>query len=695
MGIRELWPSLGFSASKTNNHGKVHVRTDGENVGIEVAGLIFAMLVKVCRAPSKAKTVCNHAAGEDLFDPEVVLAIAESTVTEIFRLATCCGTLVVVWEGKFSLKRHESGRRAASRATKIKKGKWTQALSITACTVELVKRRVIEKLGSACWIDPPGEGEVQLMHMLATKELDIVLGYSGDSDFAIYGAGHGTIVLCPYSSGDIGGRKKHGFRGVSVWGKPVAVNGLWSAFRAGKGGDKTVDLTDWTMVQRAMLGALIGHDYDSKPVPPAEGKPEGMANQGATRAHTAVTKAIALSKSSNDPPNLVTEIRQLVDAVGSNSGGKVKFGPGDAIRMMKVVIGMRCHPVLAKDGTITLVGGYNSATDKVVASWLIRNGEPLLGKFIEKYCERGDKYADEDARGPCDGDCMIDFENALDEYALQHVDETEATVSSSGNQPVTLDGRAQPTISLALVRGYFGDHSKASADKHLEEGLERAYDSAGSTGTTEKATIVVDKQNRTCCISMTAAQSQGRAAYKVTAVFKLNSRLDKVTGTSRMACQCYRRSAQVICRHRASLLAWMWVNSARGIAGDPAARTNYWKRQARPVGSAGASKAIRLIQALTDRQGQIRAGDAADLESTRTDLDSGAESDEDGAGPSDTDAGAAKKKRKHNSSVSLSATENAIINDAFAEHFHVDVGELRKIGEKRGVPRLAAFEPLP
>ena len=698
MGIQKIWPALGKSASKTNHHGKVHVPTSGKKVGVELAGLAFQMAVKVCRAPSKAKAVCEHASGKDLSDPEVVLVIAESVVTEIIRLASCCGTLIVVWEGKFSLKRHESGRRAAGRATKVKKGKWNQALSITACMIELVKRRVIEKLGPASWIDPPGEGEVQLMYMLETRQLDVVLGYSGDSDFAVYSGGHGILVLCPYTSGDIGGRKKHGFKGVSVWGKLIVADLLWTEFTVG--GEDTVDLSDWTMTQRAMLGALIGHDYDSEPKPPAEGRATGIKYVGVTKAQTAVTKASAvLSTTPNAPASVVVEIRRLVDTVPTVStsraknGGKIKYVKGDAVRLMKVVVGMRCHPVLAADGTITLVGGYASAYDRPIIDWLVRNGEATLGNFINQYCEKRHKYTDEGARGPCVGDCKIDYATALDEYAKQQVEETEAMVTSPGNPAVALDGRAQPTISLAQVLGYFDAHSKASSDKHLEEGLERAYDSAGSAATKGKVTIAVDKSKRTCCLTMSSAQSQGRLAYKVTGVFQLNSTLGKVTEISTTACQCYRRTANVICRHRGSLLAWMWVNSAKGIAGDPAARANYWKRQARPEGSDGAGKAVRLIAAITDRHSEVRAEDAADLEASRSDLDS---DDADGAGPADLgDTPRKKKKRKHNSSMSISRAQNAVINAAFTDHFKLDVAKLRAIGKNWGVPRLAEFEPLP
>ena len=190
MGIQKIWPALGKSASKTNHHGKVHVPTIGKEVGVELAGLAFQMAVKVCQAPFKAKAVREHASGKDLSDPEVVLVIAGSVVTEIVRLAWCCGTLIVVWEGNFPLKRHESGRRAAGRVTKVKTGKWSQALSITACMIELIKRWVVEKLGPASWIDPPGEGEVQLTCMLETRQLDVVLGHSGDSDFAVCSGGH-------------------------------------------------------------------------------------------------------------------------------------------------------------------------------------------------------------------------------------------------------------------------------------------------------------------------------------------------------------------------------------------------------------------------------------------------------------------------------------------------------------------------
>ena len=695
MGIQKLWPALGLSASKTNHHGKVHVPTIGKNVGVELAGLAFQMAVKVCRAPSKAKTVCEHASGKDLSDPEVVLVIAESVVTEIVRLASCCGAVIVVWEGNFSLKRHESGRRAARRATKCKTGKWNQALSVTACMIELVKRRVVEKLGPASWIDPPGEGEVQLMYMLEMKQLDVVLGYSGDSDFAVYSGGHGILVLCPYTSGDIGGRKKHGFKGVSVWGKPAVVGDLWAGFTPG--GEDTIDLSDWTMIQKAMLGALIGHDYDSEPKPPAEGRATGAKNIGITKAHTAVKKASAvLSTKPNAPANLVAEIRQLVDAVGSTDGGNIRYATGDAVRLMKVVVGMRCHPVLAAGGEITLVDGHASAADRPIIDWLARNGEAKLGVFINRCCAKRHKYAGEGVRGPCAGDCKLDFATALDEYAMQHVEDTEAMVSSPGNPPVALDGRAQPSISLAQVLGYFDTHSKASSDKHLEEGLERAYDSAGSTATKGKVTIAVDKSKKTCCLSMSSAQSQGRSAYKVTGVFKLNSTLGKVTEITTTACQCYRRTANVICRHRGSLLAWMWVNSAKGIAGDPAARANYWKRQARPEGSDGAGKAVRLTAALTDRHSEVRAEDAADLEASRSDLDS---DDTGGAGPAGLGespvAPRKKKERKNNSSMSISQGENAIVNAAFTDHFELDAAKLRAIGKNRGVPRLAEFEPLP
>ena len=684
MGIKGLWGALGYNAGKLNAHGRVHIPTIGKSVGVELAGLFFTVAVAVCRSPTKAKTIWEHAAGGELNDPEIVLVIAESVVKQLLNLASCCESVTVVWEGKYSMKRHEAGRRAAVRSVKAKEQKWNQVLSLTPCMVELVKRRVVEKLGASAWMDPPGEGEVQLMHMLNEGALDVVLAQSGDSDFSIYMANVGAVVLCPQITGAIGGRKKNGFRGVSVWGKPVNAKDAWDCFSVGEDRTEGKDLSGWDMVPRALMGTCIGHDYDPKPEPPSTKKAQGIKGVAASKAVKLVAAAVEAEKANPANSSTIVRIARLVDAVGHKD---------DKVRLMKGVIAMVCHPVASTTGAVTVIGGYDKANVGQVVSWLDRNGEKTLATFLKTYVVNGTTYAGQDARGSCAGECGINFETALEQHALQHVEATEATVTSGGNQPASLDGRAQPTITLQKVMDHFSDKSNAAAGKHLEEGLERAYDSASSGNTEVNITIAFNKPNHTCCISMSSKQSQGRTPYKVSAVFKLTSCLGKVKAIERIACQCYRRSAEVVCRHRGSLLAMMWINSVKGLANDPAARANYWKRQARSAES-GANKAVRLTTALTDRNNQIRASDTEALEAARTDLSSD-DSDGEADAVSSTPGGAAKKKRKKCSSTSMIAIENEAVNTAFNEHFNLNVGAIQEIGERRGIPRLADFTPLP
>jgi hypothetical protein len=259
-GVTGQWGFLGHSVPRARAGRRQHVtlvKLAGEEVAVELAGLMHNHARRLTKDRNRAAKLAAHAyLGEDMADPEIVELISRSVCMDLRRIMSTCEKVFVVAEGNFVGKRHESARRRAAAGVAVAKKDWKQATAVTDCMTKRVSEWV-KAQPNAEWVEPPGEGESQIMHMLQAKAVGFGLVFSGDSDVSIYRAGHGVVVNNIDIQGSVGGRKRNGMGGVQVWGKQIEMGEMW---RAANGGGS--DLSEWAMEDKAIFAAIIGCDYN-------------------------------------------------------------------------------------------------------------------------------------------------------------------------------------------------------------------------------------------------------------------------------------------------------------------------------------------------------------------------------------------------------------------------------------------------
>lgn len=286
------WVSFGHNADRSNPDGMQHIPTEGVDVGFELYGYLIIILLRLVRDYRRAKSLATHAHRQaPLTDPEVVYQIAASAVEDIRRLKASLGTgsgsgrLLVVAEPhpRFPLKKPEDDARAKEADAHITDNEYRQALAVTDCIVRLIKAELDGEDGIT-FIVPPAEAEATLMRLLNEGQIGLVLMCSNDSDSAAYAGTKGLIVLCPEIRGDTDGIGRGPIpKGVSLWGKPVSAANIWKR----TGTDHDVDRSHFTLLQRAAMFAMKGHDFDTVRSGKAP-KPVGIPNVGPARAAIAV-----------------------------------------------------------------------------------------------------------------------------------------------------------------------------------------------------------------------------------------------------------------------------------------------------------------------------------------------------------------------------------------------------------------------
>eukprot|EP00040_Diaphanoeca_grandis_P023381 m.127125 g.127125 ORF g.127125 m.127125 type:complete len:709 (+) comp29250_c0_seq2:130-2256(+) len=592
MGVKGLWGailrSLGYNADKKSGKGLGFVQTMDKNVGIELFGLAFTIMMRVGKEPMKAKPLALHAnRGEPLADPELAITIAFSIVEELTKLASACKILYVVAEKDFVLKRWESKRRTAKANESIIKEKYNQALRVTDCIVKLVKSK-LETVHNINLLNPVGEAETQLMFMLSKLQIDLAIVGSGDADTAIYNANCGTLVVCPQIRGQVTNPKFHGRKGVELWGKAIHMGpNLWRNVGVSIAHPKQLqDLTRWTIVERAVLAFILGHDYD--PSSNDHFDPSGIFGMGIVTAVRDINSA--LDNISTYPTTLSTieRIKKIVQYMNLTSRSDSNPNFNLMTRITTVVLGFMLHPVL------NITTGHLETfcrPDSSALAWIAReqpefsalvltcntNKKPTQSNFVHVRCEN----------------CGIDFDTALISFSARQVKEV---VKELVLQSMKL--QAQPMLSYELLVKHFVANSKASDfTKHVHDGTARAFDNADRN--VEALMGIVGEQ---CTIQVSEIQSYDQGdGYTTLAQFTLTADLKKIKSIDRTICTCYKNCTNILCKHRAALLCFLWINTVNGTAGLVTERQRYWERH---LSSSTHEKAWRLIECCTDRTNQ-------------------------------------------------------------------------------------------
>lgn len=697
MGGYTLWPHFGINAGPYNDRGRTSIDTYDRPIGIEGNGLISRFLWKRIKEKTKAKGIVEHIKGATLPDPELIISVARDVVAEIGRIASCSGETYVVSEGNFPLKTPEKVRREKRSEVFIDKKDYRNALAVPDCLLQLVMEAVIRKdrdaeLMNVKWIDLElTEGEFQLLFMLNSSVIDAVLLYSADADAAIISSSRGCLVLQPRTEGLTGARKKKGHKAVRVTGIPVIFDGITSVWGAvqlnptaeGRIGKEQTNLSTWDTVNRAVFAAVCGHDYDSKSTITKTPQPSGLKSIGSVKAFKGLRECIESGQDIQDGSlPVLTRVEQMVRFL------KPDLCDDDVKRMQIVAIGFIMHPVVYFSGrgapVLKVPTRYarHRSDVQTICTLLVQTGHSEFAAEINAGFSSRPRVAKSGfvQRRPCTpGSCGIDnFESAVVEADAAAV---IGIVESIGIELTEMTAVAQPTITHAMLAAAFQEWSAASPNKHFDEGLKRAYDSARIAGT--MIGIASHLNPPICVIKETEAQSQGRYPYTTAARFELTSDLMAVKKITKLTCTCHRKTANVICKHRAALLCRMWTNSVFGLAGNPVEREAYWKRRAVVLDK---TEATRVTKLLTNRTADSTLATLIESEVT---ADGPMVDDHLQNADSDTDncvtaLGPLKKRRRFVDSRK-STVRNNTVNSLFHKHFTPDLDRLHDIGLKYDV----------
>ena len=187
-GLKGMWKALGTtgSSAKKDREDRLRVVLEGKACGVELADRALHHTKAFCKDNQRAKKMCLHGRkGEALEDPEIAYRIANSIVAELKDLSATLGgaTLYAVGEGVAEAKRHEKARcvEFAKGLLEAVPPKYAAAVTPTDCTMQLVREQIeaLDDTYNITFVNPPGEGEAQLMSMLACGDVEHVLLGSG------------------------------------------------------------------------------------------------------------------------------------------------------------------------------------------------------------------------------------------------------------------------------------------------------------------------------------------------------------------------------------------------------------------------------------------------------------------------------------------------------------------------------------
>ena len=462
MGIPNLWGRLGHDANYKSQLGKQHIPMRDKRVGYELAGRGFQAVMKAARDTGRAKDIAEHCNSKTPWaDPGIAVLMADIIVKDIVCVGSAVLHLFVVPECSFIMKRHCSKRRSQKGRTAIEQKKYSKGIALPDCVVKLVASEVA-KLANATFVDTViGEGEAQLMYMLKTGVVDYMLNYSGDVDTAIYLTDAGTIVNCPQTMGSVGGRKYNGVAGVSVWGKPVVCSELFKKLvNASAADDDAVDASDWDMTERALLGGIVGHDYDSNGT---DSKGQGLSKIG----HGKAIKAIAAS---------VLEKRDMVpiERVRDVCNRLKRKDKTDHNRMMAVVCGFLYHRVV--DVGTGHAKTYSTPTPSCMA-WM-KSKEPGFYKLIQQCNKQKKVKSNWGSHRGCTG-CNVHSQSLTNAIAQK----VKVMLDPIRTELKPMAGENLPTLDYEILKAWIASSTKSDSLKVLREGMNRSYENARNEGT--------------------------------------------------------------------------------------------------------------------------------------------------------------------------------------------------------------------
>ena len=598
-GLSGVWKALGTtgSSAKRNREDRVRVDVAGKACGVELAGRALHHTKGFTKDNQRARKMCQHArTGVPLEDPQIAFVIANSIVAELKNLCAALGgaPLYVVGEGVAEAKQYEKARRDALAAAHLAAvpPKYAAAVTTTDCTMQLVWEQ-IEALGdeyNLIFVKPPGEGEAQLMSILSAGVIEYVLLGSGDADASIYSSNQGSILMAWEVAGKVGGRMKHGVAGPRVVALEVKMQGLWDAVRVAEGAPLR-DLSGWSFLDRAIMAALIGHDYDSAGDKAAQGV-AGVALLTATSL-VAGAKTACPPHTGDDLLYVQGMLRHILKAHGR------AWKEPDVDRLAFVCFGFFHHPVLDVDScqarpysplqpaTATWLQGHNAATANQLAG---------LGAFDtrSKYVHIG-----------CQG-CGTTSAEATAAYAASTLQDAVDSFSSGGAKKMSAE--AQPELTTKVLNDHLKKVTPLDMHKIKDEGLERAHDSAQELVSSVTIAYKPGANPPECLITGKVKQSQDRGTYTAAATLVLNAGKAKAVEIKDTICDpaCIKRYKEVLCRHRAALLAFLWLNTCTGNAGNPGHRDNYWKGHGLPGVGEEANVVVRAVDIHTNRTKQLK-----------------------------------------------------------------------------------------
>jgi hypothetical protein len=216
----------------------------------------------------------------------------------------------------------------------------------------------------------------------------------------------------------------------------------------------------------------------------------------------------------------------------------------------------------------------------------------------------------------------------------------------------------------------------------------------------DEGTIAYRPDLKQCLIEMTVPQSQGRKPNTPNLIFDLDSTLSEATKVDTAVCTCYRKSKDIVCKHKGGHGMSCVITAAMGGAGDVVQRKRYWEGHTGGVG--GTQAATRTVHLATDRTSQVKLEEIRELEESakasppppQSRLRRGRRrrNKQQPAPPSlpppqQLPAPPQAKKRKHAAAGSSRPALKKRVMELYKKHVHLDALKLRKIEIKHNIMR--------
>lgn len=495
---------------------------------------------------------------------------------------------------------------------------------------------------------------------------------SGDFDYTAYLKGDGTLVLCPSIKGAKKSKKYVKKAAPSMprfRGKKVHAKEIFASTVLGKKGPRAFK---FALVERALLLAIVGHDYDNRASP--SGGPRGINGLGTASAVPAVVAASKEFKADGCPLDYLQKASAFI---AGGKGSKDKTA-ADAKRIATVACGFVFHPYFNED-----TGKAEAVTPLPTSKKKKKQAKEMIDpeQWSQLQAIAGKKY---NCNKPYTHvGCMNCGVSVAD---LAERDRSQLDKVMKGFPPLqSMTAHAQPNLYKHDLDVYLNKASKTDKSKHEDEGTARAYDSAALVDF-QFAESTNDKGEPIMIISSPISQSQARGPLTAAVVLRLSPDKGHVREIVNATCTCVRRDNKVMCRHRAGLLMVLWINTCMGIAGNPTARRGYWKGH---VGTAdGGAKAVPLIDCLTHRAKNPKIKELVEQEHTHTGYVATDDEESDSGGDDDVNDDVNEPKRiekGRRTPTVVHAERKKRVHEHCGEHFKMDAKRLKKISVARGI----------